>query len=35
MEIHVTIPDAHPFPTRYLVAYMLLGLACLSTPFLF
>lgn len=35
MEIHTTIPDAQPFPIRYLVAYMLLGLACLGTPFLF
>lgn len=35
MEIHVTIPDDQPFPTRYLVAYLLLGLACLGTPLLF
>ena len=29
-----TIPTRGEFPTRYLVAYLLLGLACALTPYM-
>lgn len=33
MEIEAAIPIHGEFPTRYLVAYLLLGLACLFAPY--
>lgn len=32
MEIEAMIPNRGEFPTKYLVVYLLLGLACLLTP---